>query len=139
MVYFHLLVCLNHLLEWSCKCVSMCLFDTSFELFQSSGTDHHQLFCGIGTFIDGEPIINLPPKTVRLAKVDFSPEERAFYSKLEADSRSQFKVLFFLCIFLALLHFLASSLQEINIICMSKRPNCLCWEFLSSHPLLLPT
>uniref|UniRef100_A0A5B7BEX3 Helicase-like transcription factor CHR28 n=1 Tax=Davidia involucrata TaxID=16924 RepID=A0A5B7BEX3_DAVIN len=44
-----------------------------------------------GTLIDGEPIINLPPKTVHLTKVDFSTEERAFYSKLEADSRSQFK------------------------------------------------
>ncbi|GAV62348.1 SNF2_N domain-containing protein/Helicase_C domain-containing protein/zf-C3HC4_2 domain-containing protein [Cephalotus follicularis] len=44
-----------------------------------------------GTFIDGEAIINLPPKSVCLSKVDFSTEERAFYTKLEADSRSQFK------------------------------------------------
>ncbi|KAA8541439.1 hypothetical protein F0562_025402 [Nyssa sinensis] len=44
-----------------------------------------------GTLLDGEPIINLPPKTVHLTKVDFSPEERVFYSKLEAESRSQFK------------------------------------------------
>ncbi|KAI4313181.1 hypothetical protein L6164_026179 [Bauhinia variegata] len=44
-----------------------------------------------GTFINGEPIIQLPPKTIRLNKVDFSFEERAFYKKLEADSRSQFK------------------------------------------------
>ncbi|KAK9115496.1 hypothetical protein Sjap_014443 [Stephania japonica] len=44
-----------------------------------------------GSLIDGKPIINLPPKTVHLIKVDFSMEERAFYSKLEADSRSQFK------------------------------------------------
>ncbi|CBI35366.3 unnamed protein product, partial [Vitis vinifera] len=44
-----------------------------------------------GTLIDGTPIINLPPKTICLSKVDFSSEERAFYSKLEADSRSQFK------------------------------------------------
>ncbi|XP_062107990.1 helicase-like transcription factor CHR28 isoform X2 [Humulus lupulus] len=44
-----------------------------------------------GTYIDGEPIINLPPKTVCLSKVDFSSEERAFYTQLEADSRSQFK------------------------------------------------
>ncbi|KAI4358040.1 hypothetical protein L6164_001950 [Bauhinia variegata] len=44
-----------------------------------------------GTIIDGEPIIQLPPKTIRLNKVDFSFEERAFYKKLEADSRSQFK------------------------------------------------
>ncbi|XP_030507242.2 helicase-like transcription factor CHR28 isoform X1 [Cannabis sativa] len=44
-----------------------------------------------GTCIDGEPIINLPPKNVCLSKVDFSSEERAFYTQLEADSRSQFK------------------------------------------------
>ncbi|KAE9611586.1 putative chromatin remodeling SNF2 family [Lupinus albus] len=44
-----------------------------------------------GTLIDGQPIINLPPKTIELTKVDFSGEERAFYTKLEADSRSQFK------------------------------------------------
>ncbi|KAM7463253.1 hypothetical protein LguiA_031374 [Lonicera macranthoides] len=44
-----------------------------------------------GTLIDGEPIINLPPKTIHLDKVDFSAKERAFYSKLETDSRTQFK------------------------------------------------
>ncbi|XP_017229709.1 helicase-like transcription factor CHR28 isoform X1 [Daucus carota subsp. sativus] len=43
------------------------------------------------TFIDGEPIITLPSKTINLIKVDFSAEERAYYQKLEADSRSQFK------------------------------------------------
>ncbi|KAI9084982.1 hypothetical protein K1719_032974 [Acacia pycnantha] len=44
-----------------------------------------------GTLIDGEPIVNLPPKTIQLHKVDFSIEERAFYTKLEADTRTQFK------------------------------------------------
>ncbi|XP_059649855.1 helicase-like transcription factor CHR28 [Cornus florida] len=44
-----------------------------------------------GTLIDGEPIINLPPKTIHLIKVDFSAEERTFYRKLEAESRSKFK------------------------------------------------
>ncbi|KAK4481250.1 hypothetical protein RD792_012133 [Penstemon davidsonii] len=44
-----------------------------------------------GTLIDGQPIINLPPKRVHLSKVDFSMEERAFYNQLEADSRKQFK------------------------------------------------
>ncbi|XLS72779.1 hypothetical protein HN51_029644 [Arachis hypogaea] len=44
-----------------------------------------------GTMIDGKPIINLPPKTIELTKVDFSTEERAFYMQLEDDSRSQFK------------------------------------------------
>ncbi|KAL2484039.1 SNF2 domain-containing protein/helicase domain-containing protein/zinc finger protein-related [Forsythia ovata] len=43
-----------------------------------------------GTLIDGEPIINLPPKTIELKKVDFSKEERDFYCSLEADSRAQF-------------------------------------------------
>ncbi|KAG4984687.1 hypothetical protein JHK87_029436 [Glycine soja] len=44
-----------------------------------------------GTLLDGKPIINLPPKTIELSKVDFSIEERAFYTKLESDSRLQFK------------------------------------------------
>ncbi|CAA0825121.1 SNF2 domain-containing protein / helicase domain-containing protein / zinc finger protein-related [Striga hermonthica] len=43
-----------------------------------------------GTFIDGEPIINLPPKTIELKKIDFSKEERDFYCRLEAESRAQF-------------------------------------------------
>ncbi|XP_076905019.1 helicase-like transcription factor CHR28 isoform X1 [Bidens hawaiensis] len=44
-----------------------------------------------GTLIDGKPIINLPPKTIELKTVDFSPEERDFYVKLETESRSRFK------------------------------------------------
>ncbi|XP_021740504.1 helicase-like transcription factor CHR28 [Chenopodium quinoa] len=44
-----------------------------------------------GTLLDGKPIINLPPKSVKLKKVEFSEEEREFYSKLEADSRAQFQ------------------------------------------------
>ncbi|CAN8271474.1 unnamed protein product [Cochlearia groenlandica] len=44
-----------------------------------------------GTLLDGQPIIELPPKKINLRKVDFSAEERSFYVKLEADSRSQFK------------------------------------------------
>ncbi|XP_022743680.1 LOW QUALITY PROTEIN: helicase-like transcription factor CHR28 [Durio zibethinus] len=43
------------------------------------------------TLIDGEPIIKLPPKLIDMSKVEFSAEERAFYTQLEADSRSQFK------------------------------------------------
>lgn len=46
----------------------------------------------VGTLLDGEPIISLPPKSVELRKVEFSQEERDFYSKLEADSRAQFQV-----------------------------------------------
>ncbi|KAK6118173.1 hypothetical protein DH2020_048074 [Rehmannia glutinosa] len=44
-----------------------------------------------GTLIDGEPIINLPPKHVHLSSVEFSLEERTFYDKLQADSLKQFK------------------------------------------------
>lgn len=44
-----------------------------------------------GTLLDGKPIITLPPKTVELSKVDFSIEERAFYTQLESDSRVKFK------------------------------------------------
>ncbi|XP_042050150.1 helicase-like transcription factor CHR28 isoform X1 [Salvia splendens] len=44
-----------------------------------------------GDLIDGKPIINLPPKKVHLKRVEFSVEERAFYEKLELDSRKQFK------------------------------------------------
>lgn len=43
-----------------------------------------------GTFIDGEPIIDLPPKTIELKKVEFSKDERDFYCRLEAESRAQF-------------------------------------------------
>ncbi|XP_020257734.1 helicase-like transcription factor CHR28 isoform X2 [Asparagus officinalis] len=44
-----------------------------------------------GTVLDGKPIISLPSKTVSLKKVDFSMEERSFYSMLEAESREQFR------------------------------------------------
>ncbi|MBA0720376.1 hypothetical protein Golax_007998 [Gossypium laxum] len=43
------------------------------------------------TLLDGKPIINLPPKVIELKKVEFTEEERDFYSKLESDSRAQFK------------------------------------------------
>lgn len=51
-------------------------------------------FFNSGTLIDGEPIINLPPKIIQLKKIEFSKEERDFYSRLEADSRAQFAVCF---------------------------------------------
>ncbi|KAF8093347.1 hypothetical protein N665_0384s0033 [Sinapis alba] len=44
-----------------------------------------------GSFIDGKPIISLPPKSIELRKVDFTEEERDFYSNLEKESRSQFQ------------------------------------------------
>ncbi|KAL4586411.1 hypothetical protein LXL04_011047 [Taraxacum kok-saghyz] len=43
------------------------------------------------TIISGTPIINLPPKTIKLTPVDFSKEERAFYTKLESESRARYK------------------------------------------------
>lgn len=48
-----------------------------------------------GTLLDGEPIINLPPKVIMLKQVDFTDEERDFYSQLEINSRDQFKVWFY--------------------------------------------
>ncbi|PKA45875.1 Putative SWI/SNF-related matrix-associated actin-dependent regulator of chromatin subfamily A member 3-like 3 [Apostasia shenzhenica] len=45
----------------------------------------------LGTLVNGEPIIKLPPKSISLKSIEFSSEERAFYLKLEADSRQQFK------------------------------------------------
>ncbi|KAG2246799.1 hypothetical protein Bca52824_086427 [Brassica carinata] len=44
-----------------------------------------------GTLLDGQPLINLPPKKVNLNKVDFSVEELSFYKKLEAESRFFFQ------------------------------------------------
>lgn len=46
----------------------------------------------VETLINGKPIINLPPKTINLNKVDFTQEERSFYLTLEERSRQQFKV-----------------------------------------------
>ncbi|RLM66307.1 putative ATP-dependent helicase C17A2.12-like [Panicum miliaceum] len=43
------------------------------------------------TLIDGEPILKLPAKTIQLSKIDFTPEERAFYLTLEEGSRQKFK------------------------------------------------
>ncbi|XP_074274154.1 helicase-like transcription factor CHR28 isoform X1 [Silene latifolia] len=43
------------------------------------------------TLLDGEPIICLPPKFINMKTVNFTIEERTFYAKLEAESRSQFK------------------------------------------------
>ncbi|KAL9229977.1 hypothetical protein vseg_005381 [Gypsophila vaccaria] len=43
------------------------------------------------TLLDGEPIICLPPKHINMKTVTFTIEERTFYAKLEAESRSQFK------------------------------------------------
>ncbi|VVB14764.1 unnamed protein product [Arabis nemorensis] len=44
-----------------------------------------------GSFLDGKPIISIPPKSIELRKVDFTEEERDFYSNLELASRDQFR------------------------------------------------
>jgi len=49
-------------------------------------------FCCAASYIDGKPIVNLPPRIVNLQQSEFSLEERSFYSNLEADSRAQFQV-----------------------------------------------
>lgn len=69
-------------------------FITVFYLYLLRVSINYLLIYDLGTLLDGQPIINLPPKTINLSKVDFSVEERSFYTKLESDSRSQFKVLF---------------------------------------------
>ncbi|RRT67318.1 hypothetical protein B296_00024458 [Ensete ventricosum] len=46
---------------------------------------------GMFIMIDGKPIITLPTKTITLKKVEFSEEERTFYTNLEAESREKFK------------------------------------------------
>ncbi|KAK3433163.1 hypothetical protein EUGRSUZ_D00684 [Eucalyptus grandis] len=76
-----------------------------------------------GTLLDGEPIINLPPKLVELKKVEFSKEERDFYSKLEADSRAQFQE-----------YAAAGTVREnyVNILLMLLRLRQAC-----DHPLLV--
>jgi SNF2 family DNA or RNA helicase len=44
------------------------------------------------SLIDGQPIVKLPPRIVKLKQAEFSLEERSFYTKLEAESRAQFQV-----------------------------------------------
>lgn len=65
-----------------------------FHLNKTSLTSDLLIFIVIGTILDGKPIISLPPKSIELKKVDFSKEERDFYSTLESDSRAQFQVWF---------------------------------------------
>ncbi|VFQ89533.1 unnamed protein product [Cuscuta campestris] len=43
-----------------------------------------------GTYIDGEPVITLPPKRVELKKVEFTHREREFYRRIEAGYCAQF-------------------------------------------------
>ena len=40
---------------------------------------------------DGAPIVSLPPRTVRVVRLDFSAEERDFYTALHSRSRAQFE------------------------------------------------
>ncbi|XP_039774119.1 helicase-like transcription factor CHR28 isoform X2 [Panicum virgatum] len=48
-------------------------------------------FNNLEMLLDGEPIINIPPKTNQLSKIDFTKEERAFYLYLEESSRQKLK------------------------------------------------
>ncbi|KAL6844541.1 hypothetical protein ACP4OV_026214 [Aristida adscensionis] len=41
--------------------------------------------------LDGERIIELPPKTIQLNRIDFTDEERAFYLSLEKDTRQKIR------------------------------------------------
>lgn len=49
----------------------------------------------LGSQIDGEPILTLPPKRIELKKVEFTQEERDFYCRLEAESCAQFAVCYY--------------------------------------------
>lgn len=72
-----------------------------------------------GSMIDGKPIITLPTKTITLKKVEFSEEERIFYTNLEAESREQFKVHSHVYKFLSMLllhNLLSLRLLMVNII-----------------------
>jgi SNF2 family DNA or RNA helicase len=42
------------------------------------------------TKLDGQPIIKLPKKEVKLVKLEFSPEEREVYSMAEARNQAIF-------------------------------------------------
>lgn len=64
----------------------------------------------VETLINGKPIINLPPKTINLNKVDFTQEERSFYLMLEERSRQQFKVGYVFKFHMLYLFFLDSAL-----------------------------
>ncbi|XP_024015524.1 helicase-like transcription factor CHR27 [Eutrema salsugineum] len=44
-----------------------------------------------GTLLDGQPIINLPPKEVHLSKIDLSEVEWSFYRKLEILAQHEFE------------------------------------------------
>lgn len=46
----------------------------------------------LGTILDGEPIIKLPPKTIELKRLDFTMEERNSYNALEAEYKVVFAV-----------------------------------------------
>jgi len=70
--------------------------------------------------LDGEPIINIPPKTIQLSKIDFTKEERAFYLYLEESSRQKLKVVSSLHSQFSLFCILSASRQY-----LSPSPCCL--------------
>ncbi|CAM6092101.1 unnamed protein product [Calypogeia fissa] len=75
------------------------------------------------TKIDGQPIVNLPERIVKLKQAEFSDEERAFYNNLENESRKQFQD-----------YAAAGTLQSnyVNILWMLLRLRQAC-----DHPLLV--
>ncbi|XP_024402469.1 helicase-like transcription factor CHR28 isoform X2 [Physcomitrium patens] len=44
------------------------------------------------SLLDGKPIVNLPPRIVKLQQAEFSLDERSFYENLEIESREQFQM-----------------------------------------------
>lgn len=93
------------------------------------------------TLIDGEPILKLPPKTIYLEKVEFSPEERDFYTRLEADSRTQFKVnygldcILVVCKGLLLWVDVSFSFSKLRILC--NRREYLLIDIIIYHSIIL--
>jgi len=85
---------------------------------------HYLLFNSFHTemLLDGEPIINIPPKTIQLSKIDFTKEERAFYLYLEESSRQKLKVVSSLHSQFSLCCILPISRQK-----LSPSPCCLTW------------
>ena len=40
--------------------------------------------------VNGQPIITLPPKTIDIKELDFTPEEMDFYESMEKQSQARF-------------------------------------------------
>lgn len=100
-------ICESHRTGFRSTIFRSCLVLHAYEVSNHKSKEHlleldiiWVEFLNLGTLLDGEPIIDLPPKTIELKKVEFSKEERDFYCRLEADSRAQFAVCFSLLSYL---------------------------------------